>query len=62
MADEIYGCRLAFDGLILLLAATHSEHIEIETLEQWLRTFALRLNLCEKMIKRVAEDYYGHTH
>ena len=61
VADEIFGCRAAFDGMVTLLSCSNSDKVDIELLIQWLKTFGLRLNLCEKMIQRVTDDYYDHT-
>lgn len=61
VCDELYGCRKAFEGMIAVMTVTDSDNIEIEVVEQWLRTLELRLNLCEKMLKRATDEHYGHV-
>ena len=57
--DELYGTRQAFDGMLTLLACTNSEKIEIETLTQFLKTFSLRLHMCEKVLQKAAGETFA---
>lgn len=57
--DELYGTRQAFDGMLMLLACTNSEKIEIETLTQFLKTFSLRLHMCEKVLQKAAGETFA---
>ena len=58
--DELQGTRMALDGILTLLAVTNSDKIKVEAIDQLLQTFALRLNMCEKVLKRAVDDHYGH--
>lgn len=58
--DELYGTRVALDGILSLLAVTNSDKIQITAIDQLLQTFALRLNMCEKILKRAVDGHYGH--
>ncbi len=57
--DELYGTRQAFDGMLTLLSCTNSEKIEIETLVQFLKSFSLRLNMCEKVLQKAAGEEFA---
>ncbi len=58
--DELYGTRLALDGVLMLLATSNSEKISVEHIEQLLQSVALRMNLAEKVLKRAVDGHYGH--
>ena len=34
VADEIFGCRVAFDGMVTLLSCSNSDKVDIELLIQ----------------------------
>ena len=58
--DELYGTRLALDGVLMLLATSNSEKISVEHIEQLLQSVALRMNWAEKVLKRAVDGHYGH--
>ncbi|UOO76052.1 hypothetical protein LVJ85_08320 [Neisseria sp. Dent CA1/247] len=54
--DELCGTRQAFEGMITLLSCSNSSKIDIEVMTQFLKTFSLRLHMCEKVLQKATDE------
>jgi len=53
--DMLYGTRKALGGILNLLAITNSSALAVEEMDQLLQTLDIRLNMCEKVMKKAVE-------